>query len=143
MKLKVFFDADALIAGSASNTGASFVLLQLCELGMLHGITSHQVVSECVRNIQNKLPEALPYFEKIIQSAIEVVDDPSRSSLADFAKMAHEKDLPILVSAIDNGVGFLVTFNVKHYRVAPPCTVIICRPGELLSRIRSMLSEMD
>ena len=37
---ELFFDSDALIAGSASPNGASFVLLQLSELGLIKGFTS-------------------------------------------------------------------------------------------------------
>ncbi len=53
---KIFFDADALIAGSASQTGASFLLLQLCEIRILTGLTCLLVVEECRRNLRKKLP---------------------------------------------------------------------------------------
>ena len=46
-----------LVAGSASKAGSSFMLLQLCELNILHGLTSSQVVEECKVNLHKKLPE--------------------------------------------------------------------------------------
>ena len=47
-----------LVAGSTSKAGSSFMLLQLCELNILHGLTSSQVVEECKVNLHKKLPEA-------------------------------------------------------------------------------------
>jgi len=49
--LRVFFDADVLLAGSASTTGASHILLKLSELTLVEGITSHQAQTEAERNL--------------------------------------------------------------------------------------------
>jgi predicted nucleic acid-binding protein len=98
--VKIFFDADALIAGSASQTGASFLLLQLCELGFLQGITSKQVIAECRKNLQLKLPAAVPVFEEIVQRTLSVCSNPGHENIKKYSNMAHEKDLPILVAAI-------------------------------------------
>ena len=73
---KIFFDADVLIAGSASQSGASFILLQLCELGLLHGITSEKVEAECRKNLRIKLPQAEPLFEQIVQHSLFVCPNP-------------------------------------------------------------------
>ncbi|MBE2225274.1 MAG: PIN domain-containing protein, partial [Anaerolineae bacterium] len=47
----VFVDANILIAGSASRTGASRVVLALAEFGMIQLIVSRQVLDETERNI--------------------------------------------------------------------------------------------
>ena len=74
---KVFFDSDALMAGSASRKGAAYILLQLSELGLIHGFISQDVVYECRKNLQKKLPEALPTFEQIVSKALTVVESPA------------------------------------------------------------------
>ena len=38
--VRVFFDSDVMIAGSASASGASFALLHLAELGLIKGYVS-------------------------------------------------------------------------------------------------------
>lgn len=69
---KIFFDADTLIAGSASQTGASFLLIQLCGTRILSGMTCRQLVTECRRNLKKKLPQAEAIFDEIVQRALEI-----------------------------------------------------------------------
>ncbi len=140
--VSVFFDADVLIAGSASTTGASFILLQLCELGLLHGLTSEQVIAECQRNLTKKLPLAVPVFDKIVQNTLTVVPNPTASEIAPYQTMADAKDVPILVAAILQQARYLTTFNTRHYFPDPKINTIVCPPGELLLKIRDMLATL-
>ncbi len=140
---EVFFDSDALIAGSASPNGASFVLLQLSELGLIKGFTSKKVVEECLKNLQKKLPEALPVFEQIISYALKVVANPSNKETARYNNMAHEKDLPILAAALKIKAQFLVTFNTKDFYPKQELGLKVIEPGNLLKRIRIKLSELE
>ena len=50
-KPRLFFDADALIAGSASTTGAAHILLHLSDLTLVEGLTSLQAKTEAARNL--------------------------------------------------------------------------------------------
>lgn len=140
---RVFFDSDTIIAGSASRKGASFVLLQLAELGLIQGIASQKVIEECRRNVQLKLPDALPQFEKIISHTLAIVDDPPPKQIAGYNQMAHEKDVSILAAAIQQKVQFLVTFNTKDFFPSPELELHVVEPGELLQRIRRKLSQMS
>ncbi len=139
---EVFFDSDALIAGSASPDGASFVLLQLSELGLIKGFTSKKVVDECCKNLQKKLPGALPIFEQIISCTLKVVANPSNKETEPYNNMAHEKDLPILASALKIKAQFLVTFNTKDFYPKPELGLKVIEPGDLLKSIRSKLSKL-
>jgi len=138
----VFFDSDALIAGSASKTGAANTLIQLSELNFIDGIISERVFDECSRNLQNKMPEALDPFKKIVSHSVKVVPDPTESDPLPYVGMAHEKDLIILASAIQYHAKYLVTFNNKHYFPASDIDIKIVQPGDLLSSIRSMMSDL-
>lgn len=139
---KVFFDSDALIAGSASRQGAAYILLQLSELGLIQGITSQKVLDECRKNLQNKLPDALPTFEQIISHALTILDNPSQEEVVAFRKMAHKKDLLILTAAIKIHAQFLVTFNTIDFYPNPELGVTVLEPGDFLKRIRLRLSEL-
>lgn len=140
---KVFFDSDALIAGSASRQGAAFILLQLSELGLIQGITSPRVLEECRKNLHLKLPEALPAFEQIISHALTVLENPSKEEIAEYSKMAHKKDLPILTAALGIKAQFLVTFNTKDFYPDSELGLIVLEPGDLLKKIRHRLSELS
>ena len=143
LPLKIFFDADTLIAGSASQTGASFLLLQLCEIRILSGLTCRQVVAECHRNLIKKLPQAEPIFDEIVKRALEIKKNPTLDEQNKYRHMAHPKDLPILTAAIKSRAGYLVTFNTKHYYPVRECNLAVLQPGEMLQKIRSILSHLE
>jgi predicted nucleic acid-binding protein len=140
--LRVFFDADVLIAGAASTSGASHVLLHLAELGLVAGITSEQAVHEVERNLLSKLPAALPAFRAIVSAALQIVSGPGTDALRAFRGQAHESDLPILAAARLNACKYLVTFNVRHYRPAG-AGLRATAPGPLVERIRRALIEVE
>lgn len=139
-RLRVFFDADALIAGSASAAGASFLLLYLADLGVIEGITSRQAIGEVERNLMAKLPAALPAFRVIVSSALTVVSDPRPGTLRQLSGQAASDDLPILGAAVEIECDYLVTFNVRHFRrgASPPSPI---RPGDLVAKLRGLLSD--
>lgn len=143
LPLKIFFDADTLIAGSASQTGASFLLLQLCEIRVLIGLTCRQVVAECRRNLVKKLPQAEPIFDEIVKHALEIKKNPTPDEQNTYRHMAHPKDLPILASAIKSGADYLVTLNTKHYFPVREHNLTVLQPGEMLQKIRLMLSHLE
>lgn len=141
-RLRIFCDADVLIAGAASTTGASHVLLQLSELTLIECLTSGLAVSEVERNLLAKIPEALPAFQLILQAAVEVVRRPSPAILGQLRRQAHEKDVAILAAAVSSRSDFLATFNVRHFRPRNAAPLIM-QPGRILSRIRVALSRLS
>ena len=141
--VKIFFDADALIAGSASQTGALFLLLQLCEIGILHGLTCRQVFAECRRNLIKKLPQAEPIFNEIIKRALKIKNNPTLEEQKKYRRMAHPKDLPILTSAIKSRADYLVTFNTRHYFPVRESNLAVLQPGEMLQKIRLILTHLE
>ena len=137
-QLRIFCDADVLIAGSASTTGASHILLQLAELTLVTCQTSEYAIAEAERNLLAKLPAALAPFRLIVHAAITIVPPPTRALVKSLADQAHAKDVPILAAAVANTSDFLVTFNLRHFRprkIAP----LIQRPGELMAQVRRSL----
>ncbi|MEO7817645.1 MAG: PIN domain-containing protein [Actinomycetota bacterium] len=140
-KLSVFIDADVLIAGSASTTGASHLILQLSELGLIEGISSEQVRQEAERNLAVKLPAAIPAFHLLAESALRWVNDPRPRDVARFKGEADPKDLPLLVAALKARCHTLVTFNVRDYRPTS-VEIQIETPGDFLNRLRRHMAEL-
>ena len=135
----MFLDADVLIAGSASTTGASYLILRLAELGAIKGLSSDQVRAECERNLAKKLPEALPLFRAIADVAVDWLDDPTEEGRRRLRGQGHPKDLPILAAALAAGCETIITFNVRDFR--PKGNLIrVERPAEFLERLRDELS---
>lgn len=141
-KPAVFIDADALIAGSASNSGASHLILQLSELGLIDAVCSEQVRRESERNLTTKLPAAIPAFRLLADAAVRWVGNPRTRELENYRGQADPEDLPILVAALQAGCDSLITFNVRHYWPKDRA-LRIETPGDFLTRLRRHLEELS
>lgn len=140
---RVFVDADVLFAGAASpgEHGASLTVLRLAEITLIEAVTCRQVITEAERNLEEKLPEALPAFRLLVSRCLRVVDDPLPEDLGPCGGMAHPEDLPILVAAAREGCPWLVTFNVRHFQPGHPAVTVL-HPGDLLCRVRELLAAL-
>jgi len=143
-KPRVFVDANVLFAGAASPSehGASLVILRMGEITLIEPLTSQQVIAEAERNLEEKLPQALPAFRLLVSRCLRVVPDPRTEDLAAYAGAADPKDLAILVAAVREACPWLVTFNVLHFQPGLP-QVTVLRPGALVLHVRDLLAYLD
>ena len=65
--LLVCVDADVLIAGLLSRTGASHAILIFGEFGLVRLVLPEAAVDEVRRNLAAKLPEAAPLFGEFLR----------------------------------------------------------------------------
>jgi len=142
--LNVFFDSDVIIAGSFSKTGASHILLQLAEVGVIQGYISEQIIQECTRNIRKKLPEALSVFQFMLDASfLNVVVQVDPTQAGEKARgQANDKDVPILAAALKARADVLVTFNTKDY-FPHESPLKILTPGDLLKDIQRRAGTLD
>jgi len=75
--LSVCLDADVLIAGLLSRTGASHAILVLGELDLLRLVLPEAAVSEVRRNLAAKIPEAAPLFEEFLRAVPVEIHRPT------------------------------------------------------------------
>jgi predicted nucleic acid-binding protein len=136
-------DADVLFAGSASTNehSASLLILRLSEVTLIEALTSQQVITEVERNLEVRLPAALPAFRLLVSRSLRVVPDPQQEQVDACAGQADPKDLPILVAAQQAGCAWLVTFNVRHFQPGHSDLVTLT-PGEFILRLRYLLAEL-
>jgi predicted nucleic acid-binding protein len=134
----VCLDADVLIAGLLSRTGASHAILILGEVGLLTLVLPEAVVDEVRRNLTDKLPETLPLFEEFLRSVPVRIYRPTSHDRERARSLADLKDVPILAAAIDAGTPILVTHNVRHFRSGGGVRVV--RPRILIEEARAWMA---
>ncbi len=136
--LLVCVDADVLIAGLMSRTGASHAILILGEVNLLRLVLPEAAVAEVRRNLAAKLPEAAPLFEEFLRAVPVQIHRPASRDRERASELADAKDVPILAAAIGAGARILVTHNVRHFRSGEGVRVV--RPRTLIEEARAWLS---
>ena len=142
---RIFVDANILIAGADSRSGASNAVLRLAEVGLFQLVVCRQVLDEAERNLRKKLPRTLPAFAaQLAQLALEIVPDPDDEICRQWAGIIELKDTPILAAAVLANVDRFVTLNSKDFTpaVAKASGLLIQTPGELVQDIRRLVDEM-
>ncbi len=134
----VCLDADVLIAGLLSRTGASHAILILGEIGLLGLVLPEAVVDEVRRNLTDKLSETLPLFEEFLRSVPVRVYRPTAQDRERARTLADQKDVPILAAAIGAGTPLLVTHNVRHFRSGEGVRIV--RPRVLIEEARAWMA---
>jgi predicted nucleic acid-binding protein len=134
----VCLDADVLIAGLLSRTGASHAILILGEIGLLGLVLPEAVVDEARRNLTDKLSETLPLFEEFLRSVPVRVYQPTAQAQERARNLADQKDVPILAAAIGAGTPLLVTHNVRHFRSGEGVRIV--RPRVLIEEARAWMA---
>jgi len=120
-------------------SGASHVILQLGELGIIEVGVPDQARAEAERNLAAELPAALPALRALMDGCcigLAMASNAESAAIADSGE-ADPKEAPILASALAAGCDWLVTFNVRDYRtdrirVSKPADFIEALRGELL-----------
>jgi predicted nucleic acid-binding protein len=142
MKNRIFVDANVLIAGADSRTGAGNAVLQMAEIGLYRLVVSRQVLAETERNLREKLPRALPNFAtQMSRLTLEIVPDPPPTETAKWVGIIEAKDAPILAAAVLAKVDRFLTLNTKDFtpEVAAQSGLLIQTPGELIVNIRAIV----
>jgi predicted nucleic acid-binding protein len=134
----VCLDADVLIAGLVSRTGASHAILILGEIGLLTLVLPEGVVDEVRRNLRDKLSEAGPLFEEFLRSVPVRIYRPTSHDRERARSLADLKDVPILAAAIGAGTPILVTHNVRHFRSGEGVRIV--RPRVLMEEARAWMA---
>jgi predicted nucleic acid-binding protein len=115
---RVFLDSNVIISGLLSAKGAPRIILDLLCLHLpnLQGVTGAYNMMEIERNLARKLPAALPVFQEYFPRLnLEVIPLPSHEALTPWLGVTADKDVPVIVSAINGKSDFLVTGDTKDF----------------------------
>jgi predicted nucleic acid-binding protein len=141
---KIFLDSSVVIAACGSRNGASHAVIVMAEIGLFKAVISEQVVIECDRNINKKLPTALPILKQILNIINpEIVPDPSTTESSQWENIIEPKDAPILAAALSAKADRLLSLNTKDFTsfVAVQSGLTIQTPSEFIQEIRSIISQ--
>lgn len=141
---RVFVDANVLIAGTDSQSGASNAVLKMAEVGLFQLVVSTQVLDEAERNLRKKLPRALPNFAaQMARLRLEILPDPAVEQVRPWEAIIEAQDAPILCAAVGSGVDRFITLNTKDFtqEVAVQSGTIIETPAEFVEEIRRLITD--
>ena len=137
--IKIFLDSNVIISGLLSDKGAPRVILDLLSLGLpqLAGVTGKYNIIEIERNLTKKMPEALPVYNKYLPLLnLDIIPLPTSREIAKLSGATSQKDIPVLASAINGNVDFLVTGDRKDFsHLTGQYSFKILGPSEFLDSI--------
>jgi predicted nucleic acid-binding protein len=134
----VCLDADVVIAGLFSRAGASHAILVLAEVGLLRVVVPVAVIGEVRRNLEAKLPEALPSFDSFLKAPFVSICRPTDATTRRARPLAHKKDVPVLAAALAAEATLLATHNTRHFRSSDAVRVL--RPRKLIEEARAWMA---
>ncbi len=120
--VRVFLDSNVILSGLLSEKGSPRILLDLLSLrlpslaGDRGGSTGKYNLIEIERNLKEKIPGLLPLFKVYLPKLnLKVMPLPRSEDVKDFSGQIAEKDVPVLISAIQSKAEFLVTGDKRHF----------------------------
>lgn len=113
----VFLDSSVLVAACGSVSGASAFILGYSQKKKIITFVSRDVIGEARKNIDLKIgKEGLGRLWFYIKYAnIKILPSPTIEKIAECEQYIHKKDAPILASAMESLVSFIVTLDKKHF----------------------------
>lgn len=139
--LKIFLDSNVIISGLFSDKGAPRIILDVLSLGLpqLTGATGEYNIIEIERNLTRKMPEVLPVYNRYLPLlSLDIIPLPTAGEIDKLSGITSKKDIPVLASAINGKVDFLVTGDKKdfiHLKGKYPFRIL--SPSEFLKVILS------
>lgn len=140
--MKCVLDTDVIVASLRSQRGASREIIRRIGLGEITALASVAMMIEYESVL--KRPE---HLQAANLTATQV--DTFLNALANLMvpvtpyflwrpQLRDPNDEMILETAVNGQAAAIVTFNVRHFGIAPSCFGIsVLRPGDLMRRLRS------
>jgi putative PIN family toxin of toxin-antitoxin system len=138
--MRYILDTNILVAGLRSRIGASRLLLQWLYDGRYQALVSVAMMLEYEAVLTR--PENLKAFHLAPRDIEQLLDSmaylliPVKTSYFWRPQLRDPADEHVLEAAVNGQADAIVTFNLRHFRVASSLFGIdVCRPGEALRRL--------
>lgn len=139
-KVKVFVDSDVIISSLISKNGAANIVVNKASINSYVSNFSHEELSRTVK----RLGISKDKFEKVLKEKLKTVKiNISKEDILDkFGNYTYDlEDAHIVAGAKEAKAKFLVTFNIKDYKlekISDELSIKILTPGELLEYLRNL-----
>ena len=139
--MRVFLDSNVILSGLISDKGAPRIILDLLSLKLpsITGLTGEYNLIEIERNLKKKLPSAIPAYKKYLPEInLEIIKLPSKTEVERYSGRIADKDVPVLVSAINGKSDYLITGDIKDFeklKTSPEYRFKIVNPAEFISEV--------
>ena len=132
---RVFLDTNVVFSGLYTERGPPGRILAAAVDGLFLPVLSSTVIEEVVRNLQGKLPRALPQLDLLFSLIhFEVAPEASEAVLAGLVYAGFGTDAPIIAAAIQAGVDYLCTGDRGfRERAATTGGISVTTPREMLT----------
>lgn len=111
--MRIFLDANILFSAAYSD-GALRHLIKDLKSASCSLIADRYVLEEALRNLGLHRPEAVPRLHELVGSLTIVSTHISSSAIPPDIHL-HDKDIPVLASAIEAGCDILLTGDSRHF----------------------------
>lgn len=138
---KVFLDSNVILSGLFSDQGAPRIILDILTLKLpfLLGSTGEYNLLEIERNLKKKMPGVFSVYKRYLSRLnLKTIPIPGPEEIKKISGQIADKDIPVLVSAIQSKADFLVTGDKKHFeklKVPGNYPLKIITPSEFLERV--------
>lgn len=138
---RIFLDSNVIISGLYSDKGAPRIILDILSLRLpfIAGVTGKYNIIEIERNLEKKMPDAISVYRKYLPLLdLDIIPMPSVEDVRRASGEIAEKDIPVLLSAIEGKVDILVTGDRKDFeklKVGQKYNFRILTPSELTDLI--------
>lgn len=139
MSIRVFVDSDVIISSLISKTGAAYFLMQDTRIDRFISDVSF---AELMR-VAGVLHLSLKDLQKLVQTRCNIVAiGESKNVLKRMTEYTRDtNDAHIVLGAREAKAKFLVTYNMKHFRMEKiweDLGIIVLPPAFLLQYLRSL-----
>lgn len=106
--------------------------------GEITAVISSQILTELVRNIKIKIPQALPSLEKLLKNAPPVIASDAENIPFSVNKFVDKKDTHIFASCLLTKTRIFVTGNTKDFdsqKILKKYKISVLTPREALIKL--------
>jgi len=146
----LFFDASVLVAGSASSTGGSALLLEACLVRGFRPQVTGAVLMESWLALQGFTNEARARFRRWLTEIVwELVPVPPAAVLAQYERYIDREDAHVLAAAVEAGSQFLLSLDRRHVLAAAPAAtgmgsgLVVLTPGDFIRQYYPLHPDYD
>ena len=136
--MKVFVDSDVIISSLLSEKGAAYLLLKSDNITPIISNISRneiEIVVERLNIDQSKLKKLLKQLKRI---NLPLTLDKVEKKFSQYVTVIY--DAHIVAGAIEGRVTFLITYNIRHFKIdkiKEDLNIIVMTPGQFIQYLRS------